>query len=431
VTQVTFASYLLLGLATSLHCVAMCGSLVLTYSVSEGSGAGVLRKLAPHLAYQGSKIASYMAVAAVLGAISGTVGAAFDISGVRNWIMLVAGVYMVLLGVGMTGYVPWLRRLSPRPPRFLVRLLSRNRKRALADKAEGETHLVTPITFGLLTGLMPCAPLIAAQVGAMSSGSPVTGMTLMLAFGLGTAPLMLAFGLASSFASGAVRERMQYVAAAAVIVFGLLIFNRGLVAVGSPVTFESAVQSIAGTKTTGVRAWRDVGGVAEYDLVIADTRFVPDVVELPADRPVRLVVDRREDNACSAQLAVPQLGILADLKPFAKTVVDLPATRAGSYTLTCGMAMMSGRLIFGQPAGGGGYAWVVVIAIALTAVVGALALKTRRRAGSETGAGNVVGQDTGATTLMGFTVAEALVVLAAVLLAVMIGLYAGGAFGPR
>jgi sulfite exporter TauE/SafE len=268
-------------------------------------------------------------------------------------VMLVAGVYMVLLGVGMTGWVPWLRRLSPRAPRFLVKWLSRSRKRAIADKSEGETHLVTPVTFGLLTGLMPCAPLIAAQIGAMSSGSPVTGMTLMLAFGLGTAPLMLAFGLASSFASGAFRERMQYVAAAAVIIFGLVIFNRGLMAVGSPVTFDSVGQAVVGGTRGGTQAWREVDGVATYDLVIQNTKFVPDVVELPAGRPVRLVVDRREDVGCSAQIAVPQLGILRDLTPFAKTVVDLPPTPAGSYTLTCGMAMMTGRIVFRAPAAGG------------------------------------------------------------------------------
>ncbi len=424
----TFASYLLLGLATSLHCVAMCGSFVLTYSVSADAPGGWLRKLTPHLAYQASKIVSYMAVAAVLGAVSLAAGKALDIAGIRNWIMLVAGVYMVLLGLGMTGWVPFLRRLSPRPPKFLARWLSRNRKRALSDKAEGESHLVTPITFGLLTGLMPCAPLIAAQIGAMSSGSPVSGMTLMLAFGLGTAPLMIAFGLASSLASGAMRERMQYVAAAAVIIFGLVIFNRGLMAVGSPVTFDSVKQAVLGGPQAGTQAWREVGGAVEYDLVIENVKFVPDVVQLPADRPVRLVVDRREDNACSDQIAVPQLGILANLKPNAKTVVDLPATKAGTYTLTCGMAMMSGTIVFGAGSAGSGDAgWIAVVVLVLLAVAAAVVLSLRRRADAVRGAG----ERTEAATLLGFSATEAIVVVAAVVLAVLAGLYAGGAFAPR
>jgi plastocyanin domain-containing protein len=68
---------------------------------------------------------------------------------------------------------------------------------------------------------------------------------------------------------------------------------------------------------------------------------------IPADKPVRLIVDRREANACSAQLAVPQLGVLATLKDNGTTVVELPAAKAGSYTLTCGMGMMAGTLTVG------------------------------------------------------------------------------------
>jgi sulfite exporter TauE/SafE len=336
--------YLMLGLATSLHCVAMCGSLVLTFAVKGAPEGGALApRLVPHLAYQAAKITSYAAVALVLGGIAAAAGGALDITGFRSWIMVVAGAYMVLLGLGMTGWFPVLQRLSPRPPQALVKAMSKVRKKSATAATGGAAGLAMPVTFGLLTGLMPCAPLIAAQAGAMTSGSPLTGAALMVAFGVGTAPLMLVFGLASSFASGALRRRMGYVAAIAVLVFGLVFLDRGLTLVGSPLTFASVRQAVVGTGAAK-GSWREVGGVAEVDLVIENTRFVPDVISLPADRPVRLVVDRREDAGCSAQLAVPQFGVLADLAPFAKTVVELPAMPAGSYTLTCGMGMMSGRL---------------------------------------------------------------------------------------
>jgi sulfite exporter TauE/SafE len=342
--------YLMLGLATSLHCVAMCGSLVLTFAVKDTPEGGALApRLVPHLAYQAAKITSYATVALVLGGVAAAAGGALDISGFRSWIMVVAGVYMVLLGLGMTGWFPVLQRLSPRPPQALVKAMSKVRRKSATAPTGGAAGLAMPVAFGLLTGLMPCAPLIAAQAGAMTSGSPLTGAALMVAFGVGTAPLMLVFGLASSFASGALRRRMGYVAAIAVLVFGLVFLDRGLTLVGSPVTFASVRQAVVGTGSGGgsgsaTPSWREVGGVAEVDLVIENTRFVPDVISLPADRPVRLVVDRREDAGCSAQLAVPQFGVLADLAPFAKTVVELPAMPAGSYTLTCGMGMLSGRL---------------------------------------------------------------------------------------
>lgn len=420
----SFTSYFLLGLATSLHCVAMCGSFVLTYSVGSGSGVGIVRRLVPQFAYQAAKTLSYAVVALALGALSAAAGRAIDLTAPRNWLMLAAGIYMVLLGLGMSGWVPWLRRLSPRAPAFLVRALSRVRRRAIDDSGAGESHLITPVSFGLLTGLMPCAPLIAAQLGAMSSGSPLTGAWLMLAFGLGTAPLMIAFGLASGLASGVLRERMQYAAAAAVIIFGLVIANRGLMAVGSPVTFDSVRQAVVGTAPAGSPTWREVGGTVEVDLVIKDTRFVPETVGIPAGRPVRLIVDRREDNACSAQLAVPQMGVLKDLAPFAKTTVDLPASAAGSYTLTCGMGMMSGRIVAGSGAPTTGPPWGLVAAVGALAA-GALAAVVLRRKGDDADEGS------GARVVLGFTLAEVLAVTAAVLLAVLAGLYAGGGFsGP-
>jgi sulfite exporter TauE/SafE len=432
---VTFFDYLALGLATSLHCVAMCGSLVLTYTVKDGAEGGLVRRLAPHLVYHAAKIVSYMAVALVLGAIAFLAGGALDLTSFRDWVMVVAGAYMVLLGLGMSGYFPWLMRLSPRPPAFLTKALAKNRRRAISESGSGHAGFITPLTFGLFGGLMPCAPLIGAQAAAMSSGSPLRGAMLMLGFGLGTAPLLLLFGLASGMLGSTFRRRMQYVAAAAVVLFGLVILNRGLMLVGSPVTFDS-MKAVAVPSATGP----DAGSSAASDvpLVIENVRFVPDTLAVPADRPVRLVVDRREDNSCSDQLAIPQLGILADLKPFAKTVVEVPATRAGAYTLTCGMGMMTGRIVFGSSASTDSPSRIALAAIAALLLSGAgwLFVRARRKRGTAepvevTAAGDpAVGQAAGdVARILGFTPIEAVVVVVAVALAVLAGLYFGGMFG--
>lgn len=338
--RVTFIAYFTLGLATSLHCLAMCGGLVLSYSVRPDAESSPLARWAPHVAYHAARIASYAIVAVAIGGAVAVAGGAGVPSGVRNWILLLAGVYMVLLGVGMTGLVPALRVLSPRPPQALVRWIGRNRRLAAA----GAGGLVAPAALGLLAGLMPCAPLIAAQIGAASSGSPLQGASLMAAFGLGTAPALLVLGVASGLVSNALKNKLAYVAAAAVVVLGLVIVGRGLMLVGSPVNPEAVRRAVVGTPASS-DGWREQGGVPVFDLAIEDTRFVPSTVTLPAGRASRIVVDRREAAPCSDQLAIPRLGVLADLAPNAKTVVEVPAGAAGSYTLTCGMGMMSGTLV--------------------------------------------------------------------------------------
>ena len=286
-----------------------------------------------------------------MGLALGALGAVINLAGVRNWATIVAGAFMILVGLQLTGWFPVLRKFSPRAPKFVVRWIMKLRKRSSAkDQAATEAY-VTPVLFGLMTGLMPCGPLIAAEIAAAGSGSAVNGSLAMLGFGLGTIPVMLAFGSFASLVSGRFAKWMTVAAAVIVIVMGAVFIDRGAVLLGSPVSFESAVAAITGTPAatgSGVAFAQDANGVAEVKVAIQNTQFVPSTVTIPADRPVMLVVDRQESNACSDQIAIPQLGVLQNLAPNATTVVELPATKGGTYRLTCGMGMMSGNVVRGR-----------------------------------------------------------------------------------
>lgn len=347
----TFIIYMFtLGLATSLHCVSMCGPLVLTYAVKGEEGGPWYRKLNPNLAYQGAKVVSYMTVGLLLGAV----GSFLNLDALRPYVMFLAGAFMIVLGLGMTGKVPWAAKFTPRPPKFLMTAIMKLRRKSVADAATGDSSYATPVFFGLLTGLLPCGPLMAAQVSAAASGSPISGALGMAAFGLGTAPLMLAFGTAGSLIPPVWKQRLMTVLAVGVMLFGLVFINRGLLLVGSPVNFTSVKTAVlGGPSATDAQYSQGSDGVVEVPLAIVGGQYQPQAVQIPADKPVRLVVNRQEDNSCSDQLALPQLGILVDLKPNGVTTVDIPATKAGSYTLTCGMGMMSGQLQVGGAAASG------------------------------------------------------------------------------
>jgi sulfite exporter TauE/SafE/plastocyanin domain-containing protein len=317
--------------------------MVATYAVNGEEPGPWYRKLVPNVAYQGAKITSYVIVGLVLGAI----GSALSLDRARPFVMLVAGALMIVVGLGMTGRFPWAARLTPRPPKFLTAALTSIRRRGRADADAGESTLATPVTFGLLTGLMPCAPLMAAELAAAGTGSTISGAAAMLAFGIGTAPLMLAFGTASGLLRPDFKRRMISALAVVVVLLGVVYLDRAATRLGSPVSLSAARQSIFGpaTSTAAVASYSTgADGVTEVPLVIRNTQYVPAALQIPADKPIRLIVDRQEDNPCSDQLAVPQLGITVDLKPNGVTAVDLPAAKAGEYTLTCGMGMMSGRI---------------------------------------------------------------------------------------
>jgi len=346
-----FVSMLALGLLTSFHCVMMCGNLVLTYAIKGNEQGSAFDRMKPHFAYHGAKILSYTLVGAVLGALG-----VFISPAARSWVSLIAGGYMVLMGLGMTPWFPWLRKLSPRPPKFFMQLLMKMRKKAAADAAEGESSLLMPIGFGLITGLMPCGPLQAAQLKAAAAGNPALGALAMLAFGLGTMPLMLGYGAVASYLNNKLKHVMPLIAAGFIVVLGFVMVNRGAMALGSPVTFATIKASVlGGPKVASVdesQYKKGTDGVIEVPLAVkgGSGGYDPSALSIPSDKPVRLLVTRTDANACSDQLAIPQIGVLVNLVPNGTTKVDLPATKSGSYTITCGMGMLSGRLVVGNGA---------------------------------------------------------------------------------
>ena len=370
-----FASMFALGLATSTHCVGMCGPMVVTYAVKGADDGPWHRKVVPNLSYQAAKLVSYTLVGLALGAI----GSAFNLDGIRPWAMAFAGLFMIVLGLGMTGRFPWAARLTPRPPKALISALSRLRGKAKADAEEGASSLATPVAFGLLTGLMPCAPLQGAELAAAATGSVVTGGVAMLAFGLGTMPLLFAFGTASSFIPKNWKARLNIVLAIVVMVFGLVFLNRAALLTGFPINSTSIKTAVVGTPTASASTFTTAAdGVAEVPLKIVNTQYQPQAVSIPSGRPVRLVVDRQEDVACSNRLVISQLGINVPLAANGITRVDIPATAAGTYAMTCGMGMMSGALVAVGVGGTTGPSPLVWLVISIAAAGGALFLLRRK-----------------------------------------------------
>jgi hypothetical protein len=258
----------------------------------------------------------------------------------------------------------------------------------------------------------------------------------MLAFGLGTAPLMLSFGTASTLIPPKLKQRAMALLAVVVIAFGAVYLNRAALLLGSPFNFENAKQMVLGSPEPADGAGYAVAedGVAEVSLTIENTQFLPANLNLPADQPVRLIFDRREASACSDQIAIPQLGVLQDLAPNAVTVVDVPAAEgAGSYTLTCGMGMMYGSIAVGGAAAAASGLSPVLLAIAVFAAAGVAfyVVRKRRLAGENAGRGAKGGGRHGTTSpvgpsVLGLSPAETIVSVMAVGAAVVAGLMAGG-----
>jgi sulfite exporter TauE/SafE len=171
--NMTLFAALLAGIATSLHCAGMCGPIacgVGTLAKSEGE------RLAAASIYHGTRLFSY----GVIGGICGALGRQplkwfFDSPAVLlPWVMVAV---MLMMAFGLDKKVP--------RPAVLNRLTARARFKASRFSAAGGAAAI-----GLLTPFLPCGPLYVVFGIALVSGSAAKGAELMVAFGLGTVPLL-------------------------------------------------------------------------------------------------------------------------------------------------------------------------------------------------------------------------------------------------
>ncbi|MGC4074243.1 MAG: sulfite exporter TauE/SafE family protein [Nibricoccus sp.] len=165
----------LAGLTTSLHCVGMCGPLACALSPA-GPAAGRTTPQTVNTVYQVSRIAGYMSLGLLVGALGQGPLNAFDGAPLRFGPWLFA-IFFLLVAF----------RLDKRLPRFVW--LTRAQFR-LQQTFRGRSRLAAAAGLGLATPLLPCAPLYFILTIAAFSGSALRGAEFMLSFALGTLPLL-------------------------------------------------------------------------------------------------------------------------------------------------------------------------------------------------------------------------------------------------
>lgn len=96
-------------------------------------------------------------------------------------------------------------------------------------------------------------------------------------------------------------------------------------------------------KPESVRA--GVAGGLQVARILVKGGYDPQVLEVAANRPVRLVFRREETDPCSEKVVSERLGIAVDLPPHQEVTVDLDPLEPGEYAFSCQMGMMHGKLI--------------------------------------------------------------------------------------
>lgn len=204
-------SALILGLLGGGHCLGMCGGLMgaLTLAIPPEQRG---RRLQLLLAYNLGRILSY----ASAGLLFGLAGWAVASSPAAMLLRIVAGLLLISMGLYLGGWWSGLTRIEA-----LGRGLWRHIQPA-ARRLLPVTSLPRALLLGALWGWLPCGLVYSTLLWAASQGNALDSGVLMLAFGLGTWPVLLATGLAAERLTALLRRRgVRMTGGLLVILFGL------------------------------------------------------------------------------------------------------------------------------------------------------------------------------------------------------------------
>jgi sulfite exporter TauE/SafE len=160
-----------LGVAGSVHCVAMCGPLL----------GVVAPRGAQHVLHHTGRAAAYI----VLGLAAGLAGAGMNAAGIGRWWTFFLAAVLLTQAVS---------RLTPTRPAEGPAWLARTTRFLFVLVRDWSTRhpVVGGVGVGAVNGLLPCGLVYGATTAAAGLGDPASAIALMAGFALGTVPALSA-----------------------------------------------------------------------------------------------------------------------------------------------------------------------------------------------------------------------------------------------
>ena len=361
-----FGMLFVIGLMTSVHCIAMCGGINVSQCLSENKKFSGLYPVMYNL----GRVVSYTVIGFVLGFAGMLFGTGENLgvsSIIQGLIKSFAGIYMVIMGVNMLGFVPQIKRLTFHLPNFIGKFRVKNSQ---------------PFVVGLLNGFMPCGPLQSIQLVALSTGNPFTGGLSMFAFSLGTVPLMLGLGSLVSVLGKRFTEKMMTGGAVLVTVMGLAMVSQGasltgmiksenLMVIVVMLAFMCIVENInfnkRQVKTVSLMIILFIGiftsrfmainyvsendessyhmenGVQVVESQLASGKYPS--IKVKKDVPVRWIINAPDGsiNGCNYKIYINSYGIEHTFQK-GENIIEFTPTKSESIGYSCWMGMIKGNI---------------------------------------------------------------------------------------
>jgi len=329
----------LAGLTTGgISCLAIQGGLLASSLSAIGENGAETDGKAPSrwLAISLFLLAKLLAYT-VLGFFLGWIGSTLTLSPkILGWMQILVGLFMLATAGRILELHPIFRYFVIQPPRWTYRLLK---------KSSMNSSLFGPFLLGFLTILMPCGVTQATMAIAIASGSAPLGAAIMFAFVLGTSPLF--FVLGATIVELLQRKAFAFVAAAVIILFGILSINGGLGVMGSFYTiqniYRAATTPVDQLSVNGGGVTVSAAGIQEVTIEVSNSGYTSPTTALKAGVPVRLTLVTNNTRGCSRAFTIPSLGISKVLPETGSEVIEFTPKKIGRLAYSCSMGMYTGQ----------------------------------------------------------------------------------------
>lgn len=329
--EMGFGVLFVVGLFTSLHCISMCGGINLSQCLPKKDGDS---RVKPSILYNLGRVISYT----VLGGIVGGLGSVVSFSNsTKGLIAILAGLFMVIMGLNMLNIFPFLRKITPRMPMFIRKIVN--------SEKQGKG----PFVVGLLNGFIPCGPLQAMQLYALGTGSVVLGALSMFFFSLGTVPLMFGLGALGSLLGSKFTHKMIKVSGILVIILGIIMAGRGMALSGHHIpSLENFLKSNTTPNKQNSSSTTNKSEIKDGKQIIVSslTDGMYPQITVKKGMPVRWILNAKEDeiNGCNNVLVIPAYNVEKKLVP-GENIIEFTPDEDGIIPYSCWMGMIRSEIV--------------------------------------------------------------------------------------
>ncbi len=324
-SNVTYGVAFLIGVVASMStCLAVVGAVVVSFAAKfESKGSFYEANVKPHILFHAGRMLTFF----ILGGLLGYIGSWFSLSGsFMGWFTVIIAIILGWLGLQILGFAPSLTSVGIHMPKGIMKFW---------NKMKNSDHPLAPMFLGGTTFFLPCGFTQSMQLFAVASGSVLVGGLTMLFFALGTAPILLGIGIATTRFKNMRSVIFMNAIGIVVMIFAFYTLSSGLAVAGINLDFAgkaNATQAVTQDNIQVVNMTVDLKG------------YTPSVIKIKKGVPVRWVINAKQISGCTNAIIIPDMDIEKKLVK-GQNIVEFTPEFSQTLGFSCWMGMVRGQFI--------------------------------------------------------------------------------------